>query len=76
MQLGIGPSVAYGTLLMLIQHICLDPNFFYLIHQLGGTYAIMGRDSQTTLSTINLQVAMLRMGHTQDHIHFELNEVL
>ena len=27
------------------------------------------------LSSISLQEAMLHMGHTQDHIHFELNKV-
>ena len=28
------------------------------------------------LSCINLQAVMLRMGHTHDHIHFELHKVL
>ena len=28
------------------------------------------------LSSMSLQAAMLHMGQTQDHIYFELNEVL
>ena len=28
------------------------------------------------LSSISLQAITLRMGHTHDHIHFELNKVL
>ena len=30
----------------------------------------------TALSSISLQAVILRMGHTHDHIHFELNKVL
>ena len=39
-------SVAFGTLLNSCSYnTCLEPKFFYLILQLGGTYAIMGRES-------------------------------
>ena len=30
----------------------------------------------TALSSRSLQAVILRMGHTRDHIHFELNKVL
>ena len=68
---GTNCSVWDTTWELLMQHTCLEPDFFYLIHQLGGTYAIMG-SPMIALSSISLQAATLHMEHTQDHIHFEL----
>ena len=72
-------TIAYGekcciretTEQLVIQHTFLEPKFFHLVLQLGGTYAMMRRKSHE--STLLL---MLRMGHTHDRVHFELNKVL
>ena len=60
-------TIAYGekccirdtTEQLVIQHTFLEPKFFHLILQLGGTYAMMRREFHE--STLLL---MLRMGHT------------
>ena len=43
MQLGIEQSVAFGTLLVLIQHICLEPNFFLFDTSVGRDICYNGK---------------------------------
>ena len=73
----MGQRVAYGTLLSSCSYnTYLQPKYFYLLHQLGGHMLKWERSRMIALFPISLQAATLRMGHTQDHIHFELNKVL
>ena len=72
----MGQHVAYGTLLSSSSYnTYLEPKYFYLIHQLGGYMLKWERSAMIALYPISLQAATLRMGHTQDHIDFELNKV-
>ena len=49
----------------------------YKEHKHAVAYVLQWEgDPMIALFSISLQVVMLRMGHTQDYIHFELNKVL
>ena len=45
MLLQVGHVLHMGHFLLLMQHTFLEPIFFHLILQIGGTYVVMGRKS-------------------------------
>ena len=50
--------------------------FFYLIHQLGGTYPIMGRESHDSTLLHKLTGSHVAYGTYTSLNYFELNKVL
>ena len=68
-------TIAYGTrvshmghcLIVALQQTCLEPKSFHLILQLGGTYAVMGRESHD--SSLRLTASSTVYGtHTSPHL--------
>ena len=76
----MGQSVAYGRLLNSCSYntLALSRNVLFdtSVGRDNGKGVPWERSPMIVLSSISLQEATLRMGHTQDHIHFELNKVL
>ena len=74
----MGQCVAYEILLNSCSKTHLPkPKMFHLILKLGRTCAMQCDGSPLiALYSISLQEVTLRMGHTHDRIHFELNKVL